>query len=464
MANSRRPSRDGKGRTPALASRIELQVRTAVKPGDRVLVALSGGLDSMVLLDLLYRSAPRNRIRLAALHVNHQSSPNAGSWETFCRRVCRERSIAFRSVRVNIQRGSGFEAGARAARYAALLSQPAEFVALAHHQDDQAETVLLQLLRGAGVKGLAAMAAARVQEPGGAALNRVSRIRNPVLLRPLLDVTRTEIEQYARRRRLEWIEDESNRDTHFTRNFLRHELLPAIGQRFPSYRATLARSARHLGEAAQLLDELAEIDAQRALRAGALAVGRLRELPPARARNLLRWFLARHGAVMPNAERLEEGLRQIAAAKSGAKVRMELAAHELYCWKGGVYIVRKRPPAAPLVREWRRQRSFDLPELGGVLVLSKGRGGGISLARLLADTVTLRSRIGGERLQPDCGRPRRTVKNLLQEREIPPWQRARIPLLYCGTELVWVAGLGTDCAWQAEPNEPSLNPRWRGGV
>jgi tRNA(Ile)-lysidine synthase len=417
-----------------------------------VLLGLSGGLDSIVLLDLLQRAAPRYRMRLAALHVNHQLSPHAGSWETFCRRVCRDRAIPFRSVRVDIPGGSGLEAGARSARYGALFSQPVEFVALAHHQDDQCETVLLQLLRGAGVRGLAGMPVIR--------LHPSSFILHPSVLRPLLDVPRSDIERYARRRRLKWIEDESNLDTRFARNFLRHELLPALAKRLPSYRATLARSARHLAEAAQLLDELAEIDAQGVLREGALAAAGLGDLQPARARNLLRWFLARHGAAMPNSERLDEVLRQIADARNDAKIKVEMAGHELYCWKRAIHLVPKRPPAVPVVREWHRQRRLALPELGGMLVLAKGRGAGISLKRLNAAAVTLRSRVGGERLQPDCRRPRRTVKNMLQERQVPPWLRGRIPLLYCGEQLVWAAGLGIDCAWQARPHEPSLNPCW----
>jgi len=468
MANSRRSSRAARERTPALAVRFERQLRAVVKPGDRVLVGLSGGLDSMVLLDLLQRAAPRCRIRLAVLHVNHQLSPNAGGWETFCRRACHDRAIPFRSVHVDIPRGSGLEAGARAARYAALLSRPVELVALAHHQDDQCETVLLQLLRGAGVRGLAGMPLVRGGEAGGGrrevshAMRLTSDASRPTphVLRPLLDVPRVELERYARRRHLKWIEDESNLDTRFARNFLRHELFPALEKRLPSYRATLTRSARHLAEAAQLLDELAELDAQGVLREGALAAGGWSGLPPARARNLLRWFLARHGAAMPSTERLDEALRQIRRARNDAKIKVEIAGHELYCWKGGIHLVPKRPPAVPLVREWRHQLRLALPELGGMLVFAKGRGAGISLERLNAAIVTLRSRVGGERLQPDCRRPRRTVKNLLQEREVPPWLRTRMPLLYCGKELVWVAGLGIDCAWQARAREPSLAPRW----
>jgi len=161
MANSRRsPPYDN------LVSRVEGQLRHLVGAHDRLLVGFSGGIDSVVLLDVLRRLMGRLRFRLAALHVNHQISPAARDWERFCRSVCREQGIAFRAARVQIARGESLEASARVARYAALLAQPADYVVLAHHQDDQAETVLLQLLRGAGVNGLAAMPAVRRETRG----------------------------------------------------------------------------------------------------------------------------------------------------------------------------------------------------------------------------------------------------------------------------------------------------------
>jgi tRNA(Ile)-lysidine synthase len=427
-----------------------------VRPGERVLVGYSGGLDSVVLLDILGRLARRRRIRLSALHVNHQLSPNASSWERFCRRTCRERAIPFRSVRVNVAPGDSVEAAARAARYAVLLAQPVEHVALAHHQDDQVETVLLQLLRGAGVRGLAAMPLVR----SSFIIPNSSLPHRPSLLRPLLNVPRSELENYARRRRLPWIEDESNRDTRYARNYLRHELLPALAVRFPAYRATLARSAHHLAEAARLLDELAESDATGACHEGVLAVAALRRHTGARARNLLRWFLDRHGAAMPNADRLAELLRQAVTAKEGARVRVELASHDLYRWRGGLHVVPRWPPVSLLARPWRRARRTSVPELGGALLMERGKGRGIALARLAQHPVAVRARAGGERFRPDADRPRRTLKNLFQERGVPPWERDRLPLLHCGSDLVWVPGIGIDCAYQAAPGEPSVCPAW----
>jgi tRNA(Ile)-lysidine synthase len=467
MANSRRSSPGARKRAPGLAAVVDGQLQRLVRPGDRLLLGLSGGLDSMVLLEILSLVARRRRIRVSALHVNHQLSPNASAWERFCRRTCRDRSIPFRSVRVQVARGNSVEASARAARYAALLAQPAEFVVLAHHQDDQAETVLLQLLRGAGVQGLAAMplnrkdeGGRRKAEGGKRSIHSSSFILHPSILRPLLEVTRAEIERYARRRKLEWVEDESNADTRYARNFLRRELLPLLGERFPACRATLARSARHLGEAAQLLDDLAAIDAADALRDGMLAVAAVRNLPPARARNLVRWFLGRSGVAMPNADRLDEILRQTITARGDAEVRVALEGCELFRWKDALHIVPGREPVERYSRVWRQEPRLDFPELGGVLHMVKGRGAGISLARLKENVVTVRTRAGGERLRPDCRRPRRTLKNLFQELQVPPWERSYVPLLYCEDRLIWVPGVGVDCAYQAGRRETSLIPNW----
>jgi tRNA(Ile)-lysidine synthase len=288
-----------------------------------------------------------------------------------------------------------------------------------------------------------------------------SLILHPSILRPLLDATREEIVEYARKRGLKWVEDESNQDATFQRNFLRHEILPAIARRFPAYRATVSRSARHLAEAALLLDEVAAADGMGQLMGGALAVGALRCLPPARARNLMRYFLAGHGVNMPGVERLEEALRQALGAKQDARVRIDLGGIALQRFQGWLHVVPRVPPIRKgYSRLWRGERTLALPELGGVLDMMPSRGQGMSLDRLLGDAVTVRVRRGGERLQPDCRRPRRSLKNLLQETGMPPWQRERMPLVFCGQKLVWAAGIGVDCAYQAAPGEAAVRPVW----
>jgi tRNA(Ile)-lysidine synthase len=431
-----------------LVARAAARLKDCVRPSDRLVAGLSGGVDSVVLLDVLQRVARTLRFRVSALHVNHQLSAHAARWSAFCRDLCRRRGISYESVRVKVRRGDSLEAAARDARYAVFARQRCDFVVLAHHRDDQVETLLLQLLRGAGVKGLAAMPLLR-DEGGGR------------ILRPLLDVTREEILDYARERKLEWIEDESNQDIYFHRNFIRHEVLPQIARRFPACRATLARAAGHLAEAAQLLDELAAADAAGHLEGGTLSMAAFRHLPPARARNLLRYLLAFHGVPMPNTERLEEALRQARSAKRDARVRIELGDFDLRRFENRLHVVAgmKDVPAG-YAHRWRGEKEVALGDLGGVLTMNRARGAGISLARLRGRPVTIGVRRGGERLQPDCRRPRRSLKNLLQEARIPPWHRGRLPLLLCGDELVWVAGIGVDCRYQAAGAEPGVRPVW----
>jgi tRNA(Ile)-lysidine synthase len=469
MASSRKSSRSKAADTRNLAARVAAQLKDIVKPSGRLVAGLSGGVDSVVLLDCLQRASRKLRFRLAALHVNHELSRHARSWEAFCRDLCRARGIPFRGVKVRVPRGNSVEGAARAARYSEFGREQADYVVLAQHRDDQAETVLLQLLRGAGVKGLAAMPPVRKSKvesrksKGDPAV--VTRHPSASILRPLLDTTREEILAYARKRRLKWIEDESNADIYFQRNFLRHKVLPVIERRFPSYRTTLARSARHLAEAARLLDEVAAADAAGYMEEKTLAVEALRRLPAARARNLLRHFLSSHGLDMPGAERLEEALRQALGARADSRLRIELEGASLFRFGSKLHVVPDAKRVDPgYVRTWRGERELALPELGGVLKMVGGRGKGISRARLRAGAVTIRVRRGGERLQPDCRRPRRSLKKLLQEARMPPWQRERIPLLFCGEELVWSDRIGIDCAFQATPSEAAVRPAWAPGV
>ena len=431
----------------ALLAHVTAVLKPHVKRGDRLVAGLSGGVDSVVLLDVLRRLSKKLSFELAALHVNHQINPAAGRWAAFCRASCKQHGVALTVARVTVPRGNSLEAAARAARYRAFAALPANFIALAHNLDDQAETVVLQLLRGAGVKGLSAMPIVRTH----------SRL-TPAILRPLLEIPRSVIEAYARRRKLRWIEDDSNADLAFDRNFLRHEVMPVIARRYPAYRKTLLRASRNLAEAAQLLDELAAADAQ--LTAGGLKVPGLRRLSTPRAKNVLRHFLAAHGVAMPNAARLDECVRQLLSPRA-ARATIELGDHEMRRYADELRVIAKStPPPRNFRLTWRGESRLRLPELGGTLVLKKGRGAGISLERFAAQPVTVRLRQGGERIQPHPRRPRRSLKNLLQEARVPPWLRDRLPLLFCGDELAWAAGIGVGRRFQAKPGEASVQPRW----
>jgi tRNA(Ile)-lysidine synthase len=193
---------------------------------------------------------------------------------------------------------------------------------------------------------------------------------------------------------------------------------------------------------------------------GTLGVEVLRRLPSARARNLLRCFLAGHGLGMPAADRLQEAHRQVLSAKQDARVQIELDGASLRRHAGRLHVVRAERAPLRFARRWRGEARLELPELGGVLTLVPGSGVGVSRARLRGRAITIRLRRGGERLQPDCRRPRRSLKNLLQEAGIPPWERERLPLIFCGEQLVWVPEIGVDCAFQAARGEAAVRPAW----
>ena len=229
---------------------VENSLRRLIAPGNRVCVGLSGGMDSAVLLELLVRLSPTLSLQLSAIHVCHGLSPNGDQWTAFCKSLCEARSIPLRIARIQVDRSlsGGVEAIARDARYAAFRGIDADSLALAQHADDQAETVMHQILRGTGLKGMAGMGEKRLLREG------------LILIRPLLGTPRAEIEAFARENRLAWIDDESNADTAYTRNFIRHALTPKLAERFPHYRESLARTGRHATEADEMLSALAAID------------------------------------------------------------------------------------------------------------------------------------------------------------------------------------------------------------
>ena len=421
-----------------------------VPRGATLTLALSGGIDSIAALDILARLARSHPFALDCLHVNHRISPNAAAWARFARASARRYGLkcTVRTVDLAPHRRLGLEGAARAARYAAFARARADFVVLAQHRDDQAETVLLQLVRGAGVAGLAGMPA--VRKPGG-----------PTLLRPLLGATRAEIERYARERGLEWVEDESNADERRARNFVRRRVMPLLVELNAAAAANLARSAAHLAEAHELARAVAALDAREAMREGRLSAAALARLPAARARNLLRWTITETGLVVPDAGRLDEILRQVVGARADATIRIALDGAEVRRYRDAVWIVAAQAAPPPAFRaRWTGRPAWHLPELGGTLTFKATIGGGVAARALDRGQVEVRLRSGGERLQPDGRRPRRTLKALLQESAIPPWERERLPLLYSGGKLVAVPGIGVAAEAAAAAGERGWTVSW----
>lgn len=445
----------GKSRSVDLVGRVAAGLLPRLPAGAKVVLALSGGLDSVVLLDCAVRISQRGEFDLRALHVHHGLSPNADGWAAFCRELCAVQGIPIEVVRVDLRarRGLGIESAARDARYRALARCGADAVLTAHHRNDQAETVLLQLLRGSGPTGLAAMPVARMLEDSGGPL---------LLLRPLLDVDRSEIEAHARERGLRWVDDESNDDVSFARNYLRHRVIPVLEQGWPGAVHRLAGAARMQSEAAELLGELARLDAGRAAVPGGLGVEELRRLGPTRGINVLYWLLREAGAPVPRRAALSEFWRQLTSGSGRVAPMLCAGNRSLRVYRGALRMERE----AELEREreavlrWSGEPRLALPQFGGMLRFDTGHGRGVCVARLRDVNLTVRSRRGGERMKIAAGGPTRTLKNLFQERGVPPWQRRQLPLVYCGDKLVAVPGVGEDCRWRAGQAEPGVSLSW----
>jgi len=418
-------------------------------PGPRI-VALSGGRDSIALLDAAAAVARARAQALVAVHVHHGLSPNADAWAAFCEARAAAYGVPCVVARVNVARAArrSVEAEARRLRYDALRTEArrlgARVVLLAHHRDDQAETLLLQLLRGAGPHGLAAMPSVRTDGDGVA------------WLRPLLGVARADIDAYCAERGLAHVDDESNGDARYARNALRHRALPALAAIAPGSTQTLARAAALQADAAALADDLADLDARDAVADGTLDCAALSRLAPHRARNLLRAFLHGRGLPSPSQARLGAMLAQLAAPRPDARVRLAHAGAEIGVYRGRVVV--HAPPPPPYERAWRGERLLSLPH--GQLAFEGTTDGGLDVARLQGSAIVVRSRQGGERLTLDRSGPRRTLAHVLQHAAVPAWERDALPLVFCDGDLAAVPGVGVDVRFRAAPGADGVALVW----
>lgn len=426
----------------------------------KLVLGLSGGLDSIVLLHLLLAINKLIPFKLSAHHVHHGLSENADAWVDFCAETCDKLGIPFTisKVKVNKKSGLGVESAAREARYKALFSTDADLICVAHHQDDQAETLLLQLARGAGVKGLAGMGAVKSKSP-------------KLLIRPLLNVPRSQLEAYAKTHQLTWIEDESNLNTKFDRNFMRHEVLPILEKQYPAIRQNLARVANHMAEADALLDELAKMDIatcqQGESNIGQIQLNLLAHLSEARINNALRWWLNQHACDIPTASHLTQIRQQLFEAKLDASVKIKLSASLiLRRFQGSAFIVEndKTTNISDLLSAfsmiWQGEKVITLPDQSR-LSFSKKTGEGIAMRHLEDAQLMIRYRQGGETLKPAKNRPSRSLKSLFQTSNIPPWQRERLPLLFLNNELIAITNTAVAASVKAQADEQGLCVKWK---
>ncbi|MBK1730378.1 tRNA lysidine(34) synthetase TilS [Thiococcus pfennigii] len=404
-------------------------------------VAFSGGLDSTVLLHALAALGSRLPFALRAVHVDHGLQAAAAQWARHCARVCGDLGVPLATLTVSAHAAPGEspEAAARAARYGALagLLEPDDLILAAHHQDDQAETLLLALLRGSGVHGLAAMPA---DSPLG-----VGR-----LVRPLLGYRRGDLHEYAVRAGLAWVEDPSNATLDLDRNLLRHEILPRLRARWPAAASTIARSARHCAEAAHLVDgTAAELSARLATGDGTLSIPGLRVLAPAHCRAVLRYWIRERGLSVPDQVHLERVRCEVLAARADADPLVAWPGTEIRRYRERLFALRPLPPppAADLVLDWSSGADLELPSgLGRLARLPTCVDDG------LARPIQVRFAVPGARLRPHPRGPSRSLKNLFQEAGVPAWLRCYVPLIFAGDELIAVPGLG--------PRDDRSTPAW----
>ena len=419
------------------------------KPTKRIGIALSGGLDSVVLLDAVSKAYPHDT--LFALHIHHGLQKQADQWLIFCEQLAQRYQIGFdfRLLHLHDQTGN-VEARARTARYDALKdlcdTHDLDHLLLAHHQNDQAETILLQLLRGAGPSGLSGMGARK--ELRSATGKRIT------VWRPLLEQSRAELEAYAKRQRLQWVEDPSNQNTRYRRNAVRKTILPALSKIQPGAIANLARSAQLLAQAQTLLDRLAHEDARTLLQNGVLLIAPLITLQAkdqASANNVLRYWLKNHQLTMPSQERLQAWWQDLAGTRSDKRLQWIHDGRTIRAWRGLLQI----DPQPSQERVKRGEWIF-------VPVPPNSKQAGLPWdwyqAALHNKTIESKAREGGERLKIKPNTPSKALKNLYQEAGVPPWQRD-IPLLYINQELIAVEGLGVSQSYLVHQGK-RVWPEW----
>ncbi|MEH6649640.1 MAG: tRNA lysidine(34) synthetase TilS [Motiliproteus sp.] len=430
-----------------------------IDAGGPVWVAYSGGMDSHLLLQLAVDAGLNQQGRLRAVHIDHGLNPAAADWAVHCRSVCDDLKIELQCFQIELEGGAGLENRARQARYRIFESLLAAGGVLlqGHHADDQAETLLLRLMRASGVRGLAAIPRSR----------QLGRGR---LLRPLLRRSRAELQHQAQQQGLRWINDPSNADTVHDRNFLRAEVVPALVRRWPQAVPTLGRSADNCADALRLTEDLAALDIEgcwqeadryhdRELKIDALAA-----LPDYRRFNLLRFWLQRRAGLLPDDAVLTRLWQQLVSARDDAQPLIEMDGWLLRRFDGALYLLNPAwntlsEAASPIKWYVDVHSASDMIFAGGRLDAKPAVGAGLLLPAGACVRVMLRQ--GGERICLPGRVGSRSLKKLLQQQRLAPWIRRRLPLLFVDDELVAVAGFWIAEGWQAAPDQQGIVFDWQ---
>ncbi len=439
----------------------EILARVVVSDGAAIAVACSGGLDSAVLLNLSADFCARHHYALHVFHVHHGLSPNADQWLAHVQNECERLNVSFdsRKVQVTAIDEHGPENAARRVRYEALASMctthHVELLLTAHHQDDQAETILLQSLRGSGLPGWSGMADVQREH----ALLPAS----VTLARPLLACSRQQLEQIAHDRKITHIVDESNEDARYKRNAIRHEIFPVIEKHFQGFTQALARSSSHFQTAQRLLDELACIDLENCVVAGELHLESLAHLSPDRIDNLLRyWVYAKTGSY-PSQAQLYQLHQQMLYAANDTHPLIYIGqwtfVRERGCLVIRTDVTSNQPPTDTMVILWKGEPHIDIPAWRGRLMFEMTDDEACDRDALMRGPLLLQARKGGERLKLSERQPSRSLKNLYQELGVPVSMRPWLPLLYLGDQLLFASGLGTN--YSVPKMNPGVRLQWQ---
>lgn len=421
---------------PSQLAQTLQSVLTPYQNRKRWVVALSGGLDSTVLLHAV--AAMEKRPELCALHIHHGLQSQADQWQRQCESLCRDLGVAFSALNVTVVAGSGPEAAARDARYQAFSEflQCGDVLLQAHHQDDQVETLFLRLLRGTGVDGMQGIPESRA-------------LADAELVRPLLLLPREELERYAELSQLSWVEDPSNSDERFDRNFLRQRILPLLEERWPAYRETVTRFARHASEAGgNTSTDISGLLQSSGSAYAALDVELLRAMAETGRKTAIRQWLSQRD-LRPTEAQLKAIQRDMVFASRDAEPLIELGSVQLRRFEQRLYLTELADFDAAYQQHWDFSQPLLIPGAGWLSAEACEQGG------LQADSVLVRLRRGGERCTPLGRRHSRSLKKLLQEHHIAPWRRDRLPLLFVGEELAAVADLWV-CEGHAGLNNADL--------
>jgi tRNA(Ile)-lysidine synthase len=427
-----------------------------------IAVAFSGGLDSSVLLCAAKAVADRLNISLFAFHVHHGLSANADAWRLHCQQTAEQLGVPFDAREVTLQATAktGVEEAARQARYRALGAMcQAHGVGLlltAHHQNDQAETILLHMLRGTGVSGLSGMDAWNVAPD----LLGDNTLR---IVRPLLHLSRAQLEAAAEVLGLDHVHDESNDDKRYTRNALRHTVMPVLAAQFPGFEQRFARMAAHAQAAQRLLFTLAQSDLDVCTIDGDLRVSQLRQLDTDRQDNLLRYWLSSQGLRLPSTAWLQELRVQLLEAKEDAQLCVTHPDCHVRRYRDRVIAsVRHGLPDAdtpPVNFVWCGEASIAFPSYHGQLLFVPSKQG-VSADWLKAQSLQLGFRRGGERLKLAQNRPTKPIKYLYQALDIPAWERPILPILRAGDKVIYAAGLGLNYHHVGAADEANIAIHW----